>query len=162
MAKKSSKVLATESIPPKVIKMTEELSCDLNEVQWQNRAREMADAQERAEKEEQRKKDVTKQLNADVAVAKNKVSKLASVVATRREQREVVVEITYDYEKGTVSKRRTDTDEVIDSREMTDNERQGELDLLDANAFIADRHEKEPSVKDEAEDGDESDIEEEA
>lgn len=114
-------------IPPKIEKVTEELSCELNQVEWDNRAREMAEAQEKAEAEEQRKKDVTKQLNADVAVAKNKVSKFANIVATRREQRDVIVEVKYDYEKGMVTKIRTDTNETIHSREMTTTERQGGL-----------------------------------
>lgn len=81
----------------------------------------------KAKAEEQRKKDVMKQLNADVAVAKNKVSKYANIVATRREQRDVIVEVKYDYEKGMVTKVRTDTNETIHSREMTTTERQGGL-----------------------------------
>jgi hypothetical protein len=116
-----------EEIPNKIEKVSEELSCELNQVEWDNRAREMAEAQEKAEAEEQRKKDVTKQLNADVAVAKNKVSKYANIVATRREQRDVIVEVVYNYEKGVVTKVRTDTNETIHTREMTTTERQGGL-----------------------------------
>ena len=127
---------ASEGIAPKIAKIKEELSCQLNDVEWQNRARELADAQEHYEREEQRKKDVMKQLNADLAVAKGKVSKLANVVATKREQREVVVEVKYDYELGTVTKTRTDTNEVISEREITDQERQSELELHDANDVI--------------------------
>lgn len=116
-----------EDVPPKLEKITEELSCELNDVEWDNRAREMAEAQEKAEAEEQRKKDVMKQLNADVATAKAKVSKLANIVATKREQRDVVVDVKYDYSKGVVTHTRTDTGQVIKNREMTTMERQGGL-----------------------------------
>jgi len=140
-----------QTMDPKIVKVSEELSCELNEVEWQNRARDLADAQEGLEREEQRKKDVSKQLNADVAVAKNRVSKLASVVATRREQREVTVEVKYDYDLGVVTRTRTDTGEVISEREMTDQERQAELDFRDANEVIEDTRAEERAA-DEAED----------
>ena len=131
---------ATKGIPPKIIKVSEELSCELNEVEWTSKARELADAHREVAQQEQRKKDVTKELGHDVSMAKTKESKLADIVATRREQREVTVEVKYDYELGTVTKTRTDTDEVISTREMTDSERQLELDMQDANSVIEGRH----------------------
>lgn len=133
-----------EGIPNKVEKVSEELSCELNELEWQTRAGELATAINKHENEVQRKKDVMKQINADVGKAAATVSKLGNVVATRREQRDVTVEVTYDYEKGLVSKVRTDTKEAISSREMTTNERQSGLfdnESTDANAFIEGRHE---------------------
>lgn len=47
----------------------------------------------------------------------------------------------YDYELGTVTRKRTDTGTVISEREMTSDERQGEL--FDANDVIESRHEEE-------------------
>jgi hypothetical protein len=134
---------ATEAIAPEIIKVTQELSCDLNELDWQNRARELADAQKQAEEMEDRKKTVMSDLNTDVKTAKLKVSKLARVVANKRELREVTVEIKYDYEKGVVTHTRTDTNEEISRRDITTQERQSKLDLLDANALIEARHEEE-------------------
>lgn len=127
---------AAKGLEPKVVKISEELSCELNEVEWTNAARELADAHKEVAHQEQRKKDITKELSHDVGIAKAKESKLADVVATRRELREVTVEVKYDYELGTVTKTRTDTGEVITEREMTDNERQAELDFHDANDVI--------------------------
>lgn len=113
-----------EHLEPKVVKDKMELSCDLNDVEWQNRARELAEAHKAVEEQNQRKKDVMAELNADIKLAATKESKLANIVATRREQREVVVETVHDYESGIITTRRTDTDEVIGRREMTTNERQ--------------------------------------
>ena len=167
MADETAKV---QAVPPKIVKISEELSCELNQVEWQSRSQEMADAQEHFERERQRKKDMTKQLNADVAQAEAQVSKLANVVQTHREFREVTVEIKYDYDLGKVIKTRTDTGEVISEREITDQERQADLDLFnDANDVIeesraAERKEEETEATDgepeEQDDDDDEDLSE--
>jgi len=153
----TSKALAASSqgLAPKVVKISEELSCELNDVEWNNRARELAEAHKEVSRQEDRKKTLTAGINNDVKIAKAKESKLADIVATREEQREVTVEIKYDYELGTVSKTRTDTGEVISDREMTDDERQVELELHDANDVIESRH-KEVAVPDESEEDDDT------
>ena len=137
--------VAAQGLEPKVVKITEELSCELNEVEWDNRARELADSIKKHEQEVQRKKDVMKEIGADVSRAAAQVTKLGNIVSTRREQRDVTVEVKYDYELGTVTKTRTDTGEIITTREMTDSERQAELDLVahDANDVIESRHSEE-------------------
>lgn len=143
-AKKKQKV-SYEGIPSKLVKDTEELSCELTDLEWNNRARELAEAHRKTEAEKERKKSLMAELNADVKIAEGKETKLANIVATRSEQREVTVETKYDYELGLVTRRRTDTEEIISSREMTDRERQAELELVDANNFIEGRHEGEDS-----------------
>lgn len=132
----------TEGIPPKIVKQTEELSCELSPVEWNNRATEFADAQKAAEEMEERKKMVMADMNADLKTAKLKVSKLARVVANHRETREVTVQVTYNYDEGIVTKVRTDTNEEISRRDMTTQEKQSELELMDANNFIESRHEE--------------------
>lgn len=134
-----------KEIPPKVTKEKMELSCELNDVEWQNRARELAEAHKNTESEKQRKKDVMAEIGADVKLAETRESKLANVVATRREQREVVVETIADYEAGIVTTRRTDTDEEISRREMTTNERQGGLFDHEAEQDDADEAENAPA-----------------
>lgn len=151
---------AANGLEPKVVKISEELSCELNELEWQNAARDLADAHKEVAVQEQRKKDITKELTHDVDLAKAKRNKLADAVSTRRELRDVTVEVKYDYELGTVTKTRTDTDEVISSREMTDQERQAELDFHDANDVIEEGRAAE-RAEDEADDIDESDLDEE-
>lgn len=156
----TSKALAASSkgIPPKVVKISEELSCELNDVEWENRARELAEAHKEVSRQEERKKTVSAGLTNDVKIAKAKESKLADIVATREEQREVTVEIKYDYELGTVSKTRTDTGEIISDREMTDDERQVKLELHDANNVIEARHTEAPVAETDDEDEDTEDF----
>lgn len=127
---------AAKGLEPKIVKISEELSCELNELEWQNAARDLADAHKEVAVQEQRKKDINKELTHDVDLAKAKRNKLADAVSTKRELREVTVEVKYDYELGTVTKMRTDTEEVISTREMTDQERQAELEFHDANDVI--------------------------
>ena len=122
---------AQQCIPPKVVKIIEELSCELTDSEWQSRARDLAEAHKEVARQEDRKKTVTAGLNNDVKIAKAKESKLADIVATREEQREVTIEVRYDYEIGTVSKTRTDTGEIISERELTDDERQQDLFNMD-------------------------------
>lgn len=150
---------AAKGLEPKVVKISEELSCELNDLQWQNASRDLADAHKEVGVQEQRKKDINKELTHDVDLAKAKRNKLADMVSTKRELREVTVEVKYDYELGTVTKTRTDTDEVISSREMTDQERQAELDFKDANEVIEEGRAAERAA-DEADDIDESDLDE--
>lgn len=125
---------------PKIVKIKEKLLCDLNEVEWQNKARELADAHRDTEGEKINKKNRMAELNALVKAAEARETVLANTVATRTETREVIVEVKYDYELGTVTRRRTDTNAVISEREMTSDERQSEL--FDANDVIESRHEE--------------------
>jgi hypothetical protein len=136
-----TKQLVQEMIPPKIVKTTEDLMCDLNPVEWTNRASSLADANRQVDFLEDRKKSVVADMNSDIKVAKLHAAKLTNVVANHRELREVTVEVKYDYELGLVTKTRTDTKEVVSSREMTTEERQSELELVDANNFIESRHE---------------------
>ena len=80
------------------------------------------------------------ELNSDVKAAEARETKLANIVATRTERREVTVEVKYDYELSRVIRSRTDTGEVISDREMTSDEKQQEL--FDANDIIESRHEE--------------------
>ena len=155
MAIEEKKERSYDGIAPKIEKVTEQLSTELNDVEWQNRARELADAHKATEATEENKKSIMAELNADLKVAKAKESKLANIVANRREIREVTVEVTYDYEKGVVIRKRTDSDEEISRRDMTTTERQSglfdELDeaeegVTDANDFIHSVHEDNKDV----------------
>lgn len=142
---------ASKQLEPKIVKVSEELSCELTEDEWRTRAKELSSAHRETEAQEERKKSVAAELGADLKIAKAKETKLANIVATNSERRDVTVEIKYDYEAGRVTKIRTDTGEIISDREMTDNERQAELDLggtTDANDFIASERAKERETED--------------
>jgi hypothetical protein len=139
-----------EGIPPKIEKVSEELSCELNPVEWNARAHELAEAHAFTEATKERKKSVMAGLNADLKIAEGKETKLSNIVSTNREQRDVTVEVVYDYEAGTVTKTRTDTNDVVSTRDMTTNERQAGLfdnEPVDANAFIESRHDDDSEAK---------------
>lgn len=142
-----------DSMPNKVVKVTEQLSCKLNEVEWQNRARELAEANQAVASKEEVKKNVTKELTAEVSKAKAEAARLTSVVSSHHELREVTVEVIYDYDKGTVTRRRTDTGEVLGERQISDQERQAELDFHDANEVIEDTRAAEREEEELGEDG---------
>jgi hypothetical protein len=142
VAKKQTR--SYEGIEPKVEKITEELSCELTPIEWNNRAHELATAHRATEQMKERKKAVMAELNADLKIAEAKENKLSSIVSNNSERRDVTVEVTHDYEKGLVTKRRTDTGEEIEKREMTTMERQSSLyDTVDADQFIEEEREAE-------------------
>jgi hypothetical protein len=84
---------------------------------------------ERDQKEEEQKaankhaKSVIESIDAEIRLLSNEVRSRAS-------WRETLCERRWDYKAGTVTEVRTDTDEEISSRRMTDSERQMELPLV--------------------------------
>lgn len=144
-----------EGIPPKYEKEIEELSCELTDVEWKERATQLAEAHNRTEAVKARKKSVMAELNADLKSVEAKETKLSNIVSSGYEQRDVTVEKKYDYEAGLIIKTRTDTKEVISRREMGTLERQGGLfdseddsepGVRDANDVIHDIHEENKDV----------------
>jgi hypothetical protein len=111
----------------KVDRVVQNLTCDLTQEEWESRAKELSQAHRQTEATKERKKSVTAELNAELKVAEANETRLANIVATRTEQRDVTVEIEYNYANTTVTKRRTDTSETIGKREMTTDERQGTM-----------------------------------
>lgn len=133
-----------EGIPSKVENVTEELTVELTQEEWEQRVQDFARAQRNTESTKDRKKSVMAELNSTLKIAELREDQLAGIVTSKREQRDVTVEITSDYEAGKVIKKRTDTGEVINTRDMTTMERQGGLfdeveddpRVTDANDFI--------------------------
>lgn len=145
-----------QNIEPKIEKVTEELMTKLNDVEWNNRAAELAEAHTKVGEIEIHRKNVMADMAADLKTAKARETKLANTVATRSELREVTVEVKYDYDLGFVIKTRTDNHEEISRREMTTRERQagffddeadeGEDGVTDANDMIHAVHEENKST----------------
>ena len=149
-----------EKVEPKVTKTTEELPCKLNEVEWNSRVHDLTDAYTGLQEKQEKKKAMMTQMNADIKGAEAKHAKLSNVVATRQETREVTVETIFDYEEGTVTRKRTDTGEVLTTREMIDAERQGRL--IDADDFISSARDEERKADEAAEvEGDGTEVDDE-
>ena len=154
MAVKKNEERSYDGIAPKYEKEVEELSCELNDVEWKERATQLAEAHNRTESVKSRKKSVMAEINAELKSVEGRETKLSNIVSSGYEQREVTVLKTYDYEAGFVIKTRTDTNEEISRREMSTHERQGglfdELDdepgVRDANDVIHDIHDENKSV----------------
>lgn len=156
MAVKKTEERSYDGIAPKVERVTEELTVELTQDEWEERVEEFARAQRTTESTKERKKSVTAELNAELKIAELRETQLAGIVTSKREQRDVTVEVTHDYEAGKVIKKRTDTDEVISTRDMTTLERQSglfdELDdepqkgVRDANDVIEQIHDENKDV----------------
>lgn len=154
MAIKKTEERSYDGIAPKVERVTEELTVNLTQEEWEERVDSFARAQRTTESTKERKKSVMAELNSELKIAELRESQLAGIVTSKREQRDVTVEITSDYETGKVTKTRTDTNEVISTRDMTTMERQGglfdELDdddgFRDANDVIEQIHEDNKDV----------------
>jgi len=154
MAIENKEERSFEDIPSKVEKVTEELTVELTQAEWESRVEDFAQAQQTTERTKDRKKSVTAELNSELKIAELREDRLAGIVTSKREQRQVTVEVTHDYVAGKVVKKRTDTDEVISTRDMTTSERQSglfdELDeqegVTDANDFIHSVHEDNKDV----------------
>lgn len=72
----------------------------------------------------ERFKDSKKSLTEDIESNIRKASALSSIVDSGEERRDVDCEVLFDYDAGTVTVTRKDTDEVIETRNMTDDESQ--------------------------------------
>jgi hypothetical protein len=72
-------------------------------------------------------KDTKKRMESDVDTLRWRIRDLATVVRNAREDRDVEVYEDLDFRAGVVLLKRRDTDELVDSRGMTEAERQRSL-----------------------------------
>ena len=86
-------------------------------------ARAIEEQTEIADEHAERRKDMKNEADE----AQVTVNKLAHIVRTGIEQKDVDCVRIYDYHLGTVTERRLDTMDVLTTREMTDDERQRTL-----------------------------------
>lgn len=114
--------------------VSEELTCDLSHEEWRDRANQLSEAHRKTNQMKEDKKAVMASMNSDLKSAEAEETRLANVVATHKERRDVTVKVKYDYDLGLVTRVRTDTEEVIGERKMNDDERQSSL--MDADDFI--------------------------
>lgn len=110
--------------PFKIKKVSEKLPCQLTDEERLNFGDMMATASQDVDAAESTKKSAVKQLNYEIQEAKTERDRLARIVNSRTEYRDVTVSVRYDYESGKVIKTRTDTGEIIEDRWMTDEEKQ--------------------------------------
>src|SRR3972149_385804 len=106
-----------------------QLSCQLTREEVEERARESAQLLERRDQFEDELKSAQKSGKARLTEMEAELRRLATEVRDRAVLRLTQCERRLDYDAGTVSEVRGDTGEVIQTRKMTDDEKQRELDL---------------------------------
>lgn len=113
---------------------TMQLPVKLGEPELALRAQELATAEQTLSDAERKLEDFVesakgtkKAIETDISEARFRVSKLARVVRERKEEREVPIMEEPDYENGAVNTYRTDTNEIVATRGMTQEERQRSL-----------------------------------
>lgn len=93
------------------------------------KADELAEASQAVDNANANKRYVLSQMQTEIKTAEARREKLAGIVSSKREYREVTVEVQFDFEKGEYREIRTDTGELVTQRSMTDDERQ--ISILD-------------------------------
>lgn len=104
--------------------MSRFLPCKLTEVEIRERGVALAKLTQDIKATEDRHASVKSQLKSELGVLQAQQAKIAGCVSRGEESRDVRVEIVYDYSDLSVTEYRTDTGERINSRTMTEEERQ--------------------------------------
>ena len=88
---------------------------------------ELARANASKDEAEERKKEVDAQLKAEIESHSTRSLNLARKINNGYEYRDVKCLVEYDYDKNMVQIVRTDTQEIVETRAMTEDERQTSL-----------------------------------
>lgn len=119
---------AEETTPLKISKTTtKSLPVRLSQDELRERGDTLASVIQDLNTEQKRQTDQKAQMKAKLSELEARQTQLAITISRREEDREVMVDTWYDYERGTVSEVRRDTGEEIASRRMTDDEKQRPL-----------------------------------
>lgn len=117
-------------VPSPILKTyTRELSCTLTEDEWNDRAKALAAAVQEIAREEDRHTTLKSQMKSSLQALEAKRNRLASVVASSTEYREVTVELIASFPTNAAIEIRTDTGEEISRRFLVDSERQQALPI---------------------------------
>lgn len=108
--------------PSVVRKQVMKLKCKLTDTELMECGQQIANANEKLWLLEREMESVKAQYKAKVAEQDAIVQKNCSLIGLKFEHRNVTVEVTRDYEAETVTAVRLDTGEVIETREMTEQE----------------------------------------
>jgi hypothetical protein len=110
-------------------KLTKNLKCILSEDETRKYGMELARANANKDEAEERKKEVDAQLKAEIESHSTRALNLARKINNGYEYRDVECLMQFDYPKNSVRIERQDTYEIIETRSMTDEERQTSLSL---------------------------------
>lgn len=108
---------------------TKILPTQLTNEEVQKRGEELAGLFEKIEELKGAKADDMKAWKDRIETAQMNAHQLATIITTGFEDRPVTCCTTFDYQRLSVTTSRTDTGEILDTRPMTEDERQRELPL---------------------------------
>ena len=117
----------TKAKPNLIDTVTRSLPCKLTEKERLEFADELAGAVQQVTTARDRKKALVQQLNAEVQEKEARREKIANIVASGNEYREIDVEIHHNKKTNTVMEVRTDDGSVVTERPMTEDEKQLKL-----------------------------------
>ena len=103
---------------------TRRLACELAEHEVANRAIKMARLVEEIKKRRAKLKADVEEAREEIRLLQGDVERLAKEVRERAEERDVSVDVRHDDTRFSVETYRLDTGQVIDSRPMTEDERE--------------------------------------
>lgn len=112
-----------------VKRVTRNLPCRLTETELLARADNLSVVVQETTAEEGRQTDVKAQMKARLTELDARKTRLAITIGRKEEYRDVEVELMADVQAGTVTTYRQDTGEAIDTRPMSEKERQTTLPL---------------------------------
>ena len=110
-------------------KIMRNLPCRLTERELLDRADQLSVVVQETNAEEGRQTDVKAQMKAKLTELDARKTRLAITIGRKEEYRDVEVELMADVQAGTVTIYRMDTAEALETRPMTEQERQSSLPL---------------------------------
>lgn len=119
-----------KEFPPDTVKKGKVyLPCKLTQKEIYESGKSLADALKRVDECEVRLEGMKQQIKAEITQAQGEAAKFRSLVATEVEHRMVDVEVRLDWRRGKKETVRMDTGELLRTDDITDEERQRELNL---------------------------------
>lgn len=109
--------------------VTRNLPCRLTDAELLVRADDLSVAVQEITAEENRQTDVKAQMKARLTELDSRKTRLAITVGRKEEYRDIRCELSADLQAGTVTTIRTDTGEAMETRPMSESERQQSLPM---------------------------------
>lgn len=110
-------------------RVTRNLPCRLTDAELLDRADQLSVVVQETSAEEARQTDLKTQMKARLTELDSKKTRLAITIGRKEEYRDVEVELMADIQAGTVTVYRMDTSEAIETRPMSEQEKQATLPL---------------------------------
>ncbi len=136
----------------KTRRVTDNLPCELTDEERLRFADDLAEATQQAEQAKLNKQSAMQQQNTEIKLAEARRERLANIVASKIEYRDVLVDVVTDYDNDRFTRTRHDTGEILEDRKLTDDEKQAtifDVETVDAPAEKVEELNEKPDESDE-------------